>query len=35
MRQRLCLDRWRELPRRQVPPWPDPAEVAAVCATLG
>ncbi|WP_050764955.1 3-deoxy-7-phosphoheptulonate synthase class II [Salinispora tropica] len=31
----LCLDRWRELPRRQVPPWPDPAEVAAVCATLG
>lgn len=31
----LHLDRWRELPRRQAPPWPDPAEVAAVCATLG
>lgn len=31
----LDLDRWRGLPRRQTPLWPDPTEVAAVCATLG
>src|SRR5215213_8994076 len=26
----LGLDRWRDLPRVQTPPWPDEAEVAAV-----
>jgi len=31
---RYGLDRWRELPRAQVPPWSDPAEVAQVCAVL-
>jgi 3-deoxy-7-phosphoheptulonate synthase len=30
----LGLDRWRELPRVQMPPWPDPAEVAEVCKVL-
>jgi 3-deoxy-7-phosphoheptulonate synthase len=30
----LGLDRWRELPRAQTPPWTDPAEVAAVCRVL-
>ncbi|WP_433649680.1 class II 3-deoxy-7-phosphoheptulonate synthase [Micromonospora zamorensis] len=30
----LGLDRWRELPREQVPPWSDPAAVAAVCKVL-
>jgi 3-deoxy-7-phosphoheptulonate synthase len=31
----LGLDEWRDLPRAQIPPWPDPAEVAAVCEVLG
>ncbi|MDI5943590.1 3-deoxy-7-phosphoheptulonate synthase, partial [Micromonospora sp. DH15] len=30
----LGLDRWRELPRAQVPPWPDQAQVAEVCKVL-
>ncbi|GAA0803351.1 class II 3-deoxy-7-phosphoheptulonate synthase [Spirilliplanes yamanashiensis] len=30
----LGLDRWRELPRAQTPPWADPAEVAEVCQVL-
>ena len=30
----LGLDRWRELPRSQTPPWRDPDEVAAVCDQL-
>ena len=30
----LGLDRWRDLPRDQMPPWNDYAEVDAVCATL-
>jgi 3-deoxy-7-phosphoheptulonate synthase len=30
----LGLDRWRDLPRAQMPPWPDPAEVADVCRIL-
>jgi 3-deoxy-7-phosphoheptulonate synthase len=30
----LGLDRWRDLPRAQMPPWPDPAEVAEVCQVL-
>ncbi|MDT4992781.1 MAG: 3-deoxy-7-phosphoheptulonate synthase [Actinoplanes sp.] len=30
----LGLDRWRELPRVQTPPWPDSAEVASVCKVL-
>ncbi|GLI01369.1 class II 3-deoxy-7-phosphoheptulonate synthase [Phytohabitans aurantiacus] len=28
------LDNWRELPRAQTPPWPDPAVVGEVCAVL-
>jgi 3-deoxy-7-phosphoheptulonate synthase len=28
------LDRWRELPRAQTPPWPDPAVVDEVCGVL-
>lgn len=28
------LDRWRELPRAQTPPWPDAAQVAEVCKVL-
>lgn len=30
----LGLDRWRELPRAQTPPWPDPAVVDEVMAVL-
>ncbi|MBX6354485.1 MAG: 3-deoxy-7-phosphoheptulonate synthase class II [Micromonosporaceae bacterium] len=30
----LGLDRWRQLPRAQTPPWPDPEEVAEVCQVL-
>ncbi len=30
----LGLDRWRELPRDQAPPWPDPKAVDEVCAVL-
>src|SRR5919112_6217655 len=30
----LGLDRWRDLPRTQTPPWPDPTEVANVCQVL-
>ncbi|MEV7227170.1 class II 3-deoxy-7-phosphoheptulonate synthase [Polymorphospora sp. NPDC051019] len=30
----LGLDRWRDLPRAQTPPWPDPAAVADVCRVL-
>jgi len=30
----LGLDRWRELPRAQTPPWPDPDLVDEVCAVL-
>jgi 3-deoxy-7-phosphoheptulonate synthase len=30
----LGLDTWRELPRAQTPPWPDPAAVAGVCRVL-
>ena len=30
----LGLDRWRELPRLQMPPWADPDEVASVCRVL-
>jgi 3-deoxy-7-phosphoheptulonate synthase len=30
----LGLDRWRDLPRAQTPPWPDPAVVAEVCRVL-
>ncbi len=30
----LGLDRWRELPRAQTPPWPDAAAVADVCKVL-
>jgi 3-deoxy-7-phosphoheptulonate synthase len=30
----LGLDRWRELPRAQTPPWPDEAAVADVCRLL-
>src|SRR5215475_113388 len=30
----LGLDRWRELPREQMPPWQDPAEVEQVCGVL-
>src|SRR6185436_15118817 len=30
----LGLDRWRALPRVQMPPWPDMSEVASVCNTL-
>ncbi len=30
----LGLDRWRELPRAQMPPWPEPAVVDEVCAVL-
>ncbi|BCJ63414.1 class II 3-deoxy-7-phosphoheptulonate synthase [Polymorphospora rubra] len=30
----LGLDRWRELPRAQTPPWPDPAAVTDVCRVL-
>ncbi|MEV4657639.1 class II 3-deoxy-7-phosphoheptulonate synthase [Micromonospora sp. NPDC049301] len=30
----LGLDRWRDLPREQVPPWSDPATVAEVCKVL-
>ncbi|HEX8628271.1 MAG TPA: 3-deoxy-7-phosphoheptulonate synthase class II [Catenuloplanes sp.] len=32
--QALGLDRWRDLPRVQMPPWPDPAVVAEVCKVL-
>ncbi|MCW6008539.1 3-deoxy-7-phosphoheptulonate synthase class II [Micromonospora sp. CPCC 205371] len=28
------LDNWRDLPRAQTPPWPDPAVVGEVCAVL-
>ena len=30
----LGLDRWRTLPRAQMPPWEDPDEVAQVCGVL-
>jgi len=30
----LGLDAWRELPRAQQPPWPDPSVVADVCRVL-
>lgn len=30
----LGLDRWRELPRVQMPPWADPDEVGKVCQVL-
>jgi 3-deoxy-7-phosphoheptulonate synthase len=30
----LGLDRWRDLPRLQTPPWTDSAEVAEVCKVL-
>src|SRR3712207_2496253 len=30
----LGLDRWRELPRAQTPPWPDPDVVGEVCGVL-
>ncbi|MDP9791901.1 3-deoxy-7-phosphoheptulonate synthase [Catenuloplanes nepalensis] len=30
----LGLDRWRTLPRVQMPPWPDMDEVASVCKVL-
>ncbi|HLU45498.1 MAG TPA: 3-deoxy-7-phosphoheptulonate synthase class II [Natronosporangium sp.] len=30
----LGLDVWRQLPRAQTPPWPDPAEVDNVCRVL-
>ena len=30
----LGLDRWRSLPRVQMPPWPDMDEVASVCKVL-
>ncbi len=30
----LGLDRWRELPRAQTPPWPDGAAVTDVCRLL-
>src|SRR5690554_4833627 len=30
----LGLDRWRDLPRAQTPPWPDLDEVAEVCRVL-
>jgi len=30
----LGLDRWRELPRAQTPPWPDPTKVDEVCKVL-
>jgi 3-deoxy-7-phosphoheptulonate synthase len=30
----LGLDTWRDLPRAQLPPWPDPDEVADVCRVL-
>lgn len=30
----LGLDRWRELPRAQTPPWPDGPAVADVCRVL-
>jgi 3-deoxy-7-phosphoheptulonate synthase len=30
----LGLDVWRELPRAQTPPWPDPVAVADVCRVL-
>jgi 3-deoxy-7-phosphoheptulonate synthase len=30
----LGLDRWRELPRAQTPPWPDEQAVADVCRLL-
>ncbi|HEX7746564.1 MAG TPA: 3-deoxy-7-phosphoheptulonate synthase class II [Micromonosporaceae bacterium] len=30
----LGLDRWRNLPRAQTPPWPDPAGVAEVTSVL-
>ena len=30
----LGLDRWRDLPRAQTPPWPDPDEVDEVCKVL-
>ncbi|GGK26319.1 phospho-2-dehydro-3-deoxyheptonate aldolase [Pilimelia terevasa] len=32
--EKLGLDVWRELPREQMPPWPDAARVADVCAVL-
>src|SRR5262249_10171581 len=31
----LGLDRWRDLPRAQTPPWPDQAAVDEVCRVLG
>ncbi len=30
----LGLDRWRKLPRAQMPPWPDPGAVDQVCSVL-
>jgi|HigsolmetaAR206D_1030411.scaffolds.fasta_scaffold00389_16 3-deoxy-7-phosphoheptulonate synthase len=30
----LGLDRWRDLPRAQMPPWPDPTVVDEVCKVL-
>lgn len=30
----LGLDKWRDLPRAQMPPWPDYAEVQQVCRVL-
>jgi 3-deoxy-7-phosphoheptulonate synthase len=30
----LGLDRWRDLPRAQTPPWPDQAKVDEVCTVL-
>jgi 3-deoxy-7-phosphoheptulonate synthase len=30
----LGLDNWRSLPREQMPPWPDMAEVDSVCTVL-
>ncbi|HEY7222453.1 MAG TPA: 3-deoxy-7-phosphoheptulonate synthase class II [Micromonosporaceae bacterium] len=30
----LGLDRWRDLPRAQTPPWPDQAAVDEVCSVL-
>jgi 3-deoxy-7-phosphoheptulonate synthase len=32
--ERYGLDRWRDLPRAQVPPWPDRTAVADVCRLL-
>ncbi|GAA4899418.1 3-deoxy-D-arabinoheptulosonate-7-phosphate synthase [Stackebrandtia albiflava] len=32
--EQLGLDRWREFPRDQMPPWPDYSEVEQVCEVL-